>query len=256
MPNPPDERPLIVQLRERREEKREALKVAAEARDASRVERDKVREGRATIRTEFEARSAGDSKPSDEQVAEHRAAEDKFAADERDFAAGEDAWKFEFDARSAEIREFGQRIKDQKVMAKRRKEAADESGKAPARVQDALTYRADNAREFSYFVDLGLSADQRQTSHRTTPEAARERLQRHAAEIETEMPKRAEARARAAAKQVEKAERDFRSSVGVKSHLETDPFQRRDVMGASPTEYRVNPNRTDGQGGFYQVAAA
>lgn len=79
----------------------------------------------------------------------------------------------------------------------------------------------------SYFLDMAR-VDLNRGDGDGGPTAAKERLQRHAKELEVELPKREQRRE-------ERAEKELRSAFG----------------DTSQYEKRVNPNRTDGQGGFF-----
>lgn len=81
----------------------------------------------------------------------------------------------------------------------------------------------------SYFLDF-LRAELRSGDGDGGPDAARERLKRHAAELDVELPAREQRRR-------QRAEAEHRSHFGELEHR-------------SPFEKRVNPNRTDGQGGY------
>ena len=109
----------------------------------------------------------------------------------------------------------------------------------------------------SYFLDLARY----QLRHQDAP-AAVERLNRHAMELDVELPKR-EARRLARAERGlqsldEEYAREYRRDPAAQSF-----FRRNGVSGPgarqdsdASAELRVNPNRTDGQGGFRTVAAA
>jgi RNA processing factor Prp31 len=84
----------------------------------------------------------------------------------------------------------------------------------------------------SYFLDLAR-ADMNRGDGDGGPTEARERLKRHAQEVDVELPKREQRR-------TERAEQELRGRFG-----ETSQYER-----------RTNPNRTDGQGGRILVAAA
>jgi HK97 family phage major capsid protein len=89
----------------------------------------------------------------------------------------------------------------------------------------------------SYFLDLARS-DLNRGDGDGGVQAARDRLRRHAQELEVELPAREarrEARAREQVMQIDGVRAEHRRSV----------FERGDV------EQRVNPNRTDGQGGYF-----
>jgi HK97 family phage major capsid protein len=82
----------------------------------------------------------------------------------------------------------------------------------------------------SYFLDLAR-VQLNQGDADGGVEAARSRLSRHAEELRTDLPKREAARAR-------------RAETEMRGMPDGTVFER-------PMESRVNPNRTDGQGGFF-----
>jgi len=109
----------------------------------------------------------------------------------------------------------------------------------------------------SYFLDLARY----QLRHQDAP-AAVDRLTRHAQELDVELPKR-EARRIARAERGlqsldEEYAREYRRDPAAQSFFRRNgvsgPGARQD--GDASAELRVNPNRTDGQGGFLTVAAA
>lgn len=106
-------------------------------------------------------------------------------------------------------------------------------GTAPAVViSEPMTYEPGSGH--SYFLDLAR-AQLNVGGGDGGVQAARDRLARHAGELDVELPAR-EARRRERAR---KDEQEFRTSLG-----------RRDG-GRTVFEKRVNPNRTDGQGGYF-----
>jgi hypothetical protein len=182
-------------------------------------------EARQTARTEFEART--------DATDEHRST----------FAAAETAFGAEHEARKAELVKLDQRIDEAELVERRRADAASAS-RNDARVNsEPLTYRADNAAKVSYFRDLAVAEVSAVRSQSDDPQAALDRLQRHANEMNVEIPKREAEREARAMRQADEAEREFRGSFlqGV----------RRGGLDESPFEKRVNPNRTDGQGGYF-----
>jgi HK97 family phage major capsid protein len=182
-------------------------------------------EARQTARTEFEART--------DATDEHRST----------FAAAETAFGAEHEARKAELVKLDQRIDEAELVERRRADAASAS-RNDARVNsEPLTYRADNAAKVSYFRDLAVAEVSAVRSQSDDPQAALDRLQRHANEMNVEIPRREAEREARAMRQADEAEREFRGSFlqGV----------RRGGLEESPFEKRVNPNRTDGQGGYF-----
>lgn len=200
-------------------------------------------------RAAFEARVAStDNTPTDEERAAFEAAEVAFGATS--------------DQREASITELDKRIAEAEKQQRRIAEAAAAHQGAASVTYEPHTYRRDNAggqRGVSYYRDLaqvmveGISFD---STNRT---ASLARLEQHAREVEKEMPKRAAERARRARTQVaewEQLDAD-RQSRGRRSRgycevspLLYDPFVMRD--GFDPmAEYRVEPNRADGYGGYF-----
>lgn len=207
---------LLDQLRRKREEGVNALAALIDQRTEE--------------RTAFETRTAAKDdkdKPTDEERST--------------FAAAEEAFEADFTKREADIRSLDKRIGEQEVIEERRKIAARASGPNVSVTDEPLTYREDNAHQVSYFRDLASTV----ASDVGNPTEARERLGRHASEMIVEMPKREAAREQRAAAQIDGAERAFTGSlVGhipglVERGLEPTAFEK-----------RVNPNTTDGQGGY------
>ena len=164
---------------------------------------------------------------------------------ERDaFAEAEAEFKSVSDEREAAIKALDKRIKEQKKVESARADAASEAAERSvwSVTSEPMTYREDNKREVSYFADMAAMYHST-AGQKLDRGAAVERLNRHAQEIDIEMPKRRAERERKAAAQVESAERDFRGSF-------IQGVDRRG-LDASPFEKRVNPNRTDGQGGYF-----
>lgn len=95
---------------------------------------------------------------------------------------------------------------------------------AGLKVNEPLTYRRGGGH--SYFLDLARA------QVRSDTEAA-ERLQRHAAELRVELPAREKRRE-------ELAQRELRGIGDLPAHARESVFEK-----------RVNPNRTDGQGGYF-----
>jgi HK97 family phage major capsid protein len=183
-------------------------------------------EARSTERDAFEARSAetSESKPSDEE----RSA----------FAVAEEAFEADFTKREDAIKHLGQRIAEQEMLEQRRADAAAASVADVSVTSEPLTYREDIGMTVSYFKDLASRA---RPGELGDPVAAEERLQRHAKEMEVEIPKREAERTRRAQVLVDRAERDATSGL---------PGIEQRGLDGSPFEKRVNPNRTDGQGGY------
>lgn len=176
----------------------------------------------------------------DKPLLEARAA---FRAEEASFESG-------FTDRDAEIKKLEQRISEQEVLEFRKENAARASASSSVSItNEEKVYRQleGSDKGISYFRDLAAVTPTIQATGMVDGTGAADRLKRHAEEMDVELPKRAEERERRAASQVDSAEREFRGSVA---------GLRRGGLEANPFEKRVNPNRTDGQGGFLQVAAA
>lgn len=185
-----------------------------------------LREKRAALKTELEGVIAAPK-------AEQRALND----DER----------AKIDAGTAELRKLGEQedglvaqIKDLEEDAKREQAAgtilaaAGQTGQqresGGARVTyEPMTYSRHTQHQHSYFFDLARAQFRADT-------AAMERLQRHAAELRVELPAR-EARREARA-------REQMDALGMQERWN-------DRQRAAVFEQRVNPNRTDGQGGYF-----
>ena len=189
----------------------------------------------------------------DAREGERAAFEERLALDESEpnrptdaereaFAASEKKFKSTSDKRQAAIDALDKRIKEQKKVEKARTSADEEARKVGQAhvISEPMTYREDNQRDHSYFHDLA-SVYHTTFGQKSDRGAAVERLNRHSQEIEVEMPKRRAERERRAQAQIDQAEREFRTSV---------VGARPGGLTTSPFESRVNPNRTDGQGGY------
>jgi HK97 family phage major capsid protein len=137
-----------------------------------------------------------------------------------------------FDAIEKEIREIDARMVELDEQQKRDDAAADMAKRySVGRVEvvsEPKTY-AKEARH-SYFLDLAR-AELNRGDGDGGPAAARERLRRHGDEVD--LPRRLAARDAA-------AEKGIRSLEGVSDRVAESAFER-----------RTNPNRTDGQGGYF-----
>lgn len=188
----------------------------------------KLIDARETERGAFETRAASDTKPTD--------------ADVEAFRAAEVAYKETSDGMEADIRALDERVRVQEDVVARRAAAAAADIIQDLHVAEPLTYRQDNQGDHSYFRDMAVKFDRQAASRIQNSEGVQERLQRHAQEMDVEMPKVAAEKQRRANAQIEKAEVEFRGSFygGARRGLNSSPFER-----------RVNPNRTDGQGGYF-----
>jgi len=257
MPDPT----LLDQLREKRTALLDEIAPSIEGReqereDFSKREKELVADATSAMarvaETEFKDKDNGQT--AEEQRKAAVAEIDKPLVEARAaFRSAEAAFEASFTERDAEIKKLEQRISEQEVLEFRKENAARASAASPSLSigNEEKTYRRleGSDKGVSYFRDLAHADSRIQGSglvsgDRTEAEA---RLRRHTEELDVELPKRAEERQRRAASQIDGAEREFRGSVA---------GLRRGGLEANPFEQRVNPNRTDGQGGFLQVAAA
>jgi len=182
--------------------------------------------------------------------------------DERSaFIAAKEAFKADNDLREAELKEFDERIVQQTEMVRRRQEAAKAHVPTITEgdVREPLTYRRDTQRVYSYWRDLAVSQVDSVNFSDVNRQQANERLTRHASEMEVEIPMRVEAAEQRSLKRIAEAEAEGEFRRGRNPNEEVrellyQPFHR----GAqyNPYEKRVEPNRTDGYGGFQEMAAA
>lgn len=139
-----------------------------------------------------------------------------------------------FDQLETEIREIDERMRELDEQQQRDDQAAEMAKRyGIGRIEvtsEPKTY-AKEARH-SYFLDLAR-AELNRGDGDGGPGAARERLQRHAQEVEVDLPRRMAARDAA-------AEKSIRDLEGVSERAAESAFER-----------RTNPNRTDGQGGYF-----
>ncbi|MEV6046042.1 phage major capsid protein [Streptomyces xanthochromogenes] len=135
-----------------------------------------------------------------------------------------------FDAIEKEIREIDDRVKELDEQLTRDAAAAEVAKryKAPAPgdgvKSEPRTYQ--RALRHSYFLDLARVELNRGDGDGGV-EAARDRIRRHTAELEVDMPRR-------------EAQREARADQ-----------ELRGIDKGSSFEKRTNPNRTDGQGGYF-----
>jgi HK97 family phage major capsid protein len=141
------------------------------------------------------------------------------------FKAGEEEIR-QIDARVAEL--------DEQIRADEAAEATRRRYDLKPEVEvrsEPLTY--ENGSGHSYFLDLARMQLNRGDADGGVNEAVK-RLQRHGAEMDVEFPKRERARQKAADRDRDSLDRD------VRRHGRGTVFEK-----------RVNPNRTDGQGGYF-----
>lgn len=181
---------------------------------------------------------AGISTPTDVQRATHDGERKAYNEQRSAFAMAEASFGEAHEARKDELKALDRRIDEAELQERRRADAAAASRSDVKVTGEPLTYRQDNAHERSYFKDLAITQVPAVAAAMTggSRDGSVERLQRHASEMDKEMPKREAARERRAQAQIDRAERDATGGRG---------------LDASPFEKRVNPNRTDGQGGNF-----
>lgn len=157
-----------------------------------------------------------------------------------------------YDANMTEVRSLNQRLDDLAEQAQREERARAARADGTASVADdhgsgARTSGAQVTSEpmqygqgapHSYWLDLASD----QTGRGQDPDAARERLGRHAAELRVELPKRRERRAREARGEVER--------LHARSRREEQALERFYGAGVPLFEKRAI-NRTDGTGGYF-----
>ena len=145
----------------------------------------------------------------------------------RGFTADEQT---QFDALTADLASVNERVAQHEVVETSRRAAANASTGEAARVKsEPMTYTRQKTKlgtaQTSYFRDLWLVKN-------GDPGAA-QRLQRHAQELDVELPNRV-------ARRAENAEQQVRGQIGWDA---PSPFER-------GMEQRITANRTDGQGGY------
>ena len=217
-------------------------------------------EAREKVELEFTTRSAGDSKPTDAEVAAHTEARA--------------AYRAQADQLEAEVKETDKRIADQAEVERRRGEsAASQIGRVEI-TYEPRTYerwKSTGEKGTSYYRDIAVRLVDGFTLQSTDRQGAIDRLDQHAREISIDLPKRMKARESTARSQMSEAEglaaehglsrrawmdtaRDagFDPFLRSDSHRSAESFlvQSRDIWG-NPFEFRVEPNLTQGQGGYF-----
>ena len=226
------------------------LERVQEQRQARYDEWAKFIEAREEQRAPFEARLQSDefkALPEEQREAEVQA-----------FRDAEAAFRAESQQRKASLAELDERIANLQDIA-RNNEAAAEASKGSVRVvSEPLTYRSDNTRGdegLSYYRDLAMTELGISPQTGGTRDQARARLERHAREMEVEMPKRAKEREQRAKRQIAEAEAAFLSRMSARmgdkriDRVLTD--LRSNGLSYSPFEQRATPNSTDGYGGYF-----
>jgi HK97 family phage major capsid protein len=157
--------------------------------------------------------------------------------EEREAAAAANA---EIEARTAERGQVEERLRVAREQEVRRQAEADARGQVGADGRAPVVVlsepRAYEDTRHSYFLDLVRSEMNRGDGDGGVA-SARERLQRHAQELAVDLPARE-------ARRDEYSERQADGLIGRRDRVST---RARENM----FEKRVNPNRTDGQGGFF-----
>lgn len=253
----------------------------AERRDAVENEIKELVEERDRLYDEFQARvSAEDVRPSDEEVRRFtarkthedknvRPSEDEVRRFEerqsskserptddevREFNAAHERRKAQVRDKLAELKEFDDRLQVQGDISRSREIAAKHSrgefGKVEL-VSEPLTYRADNERQHSYFLDLAAAHNSEFRSIPGRVDGWEERLNSHSKQMEEVLPKRAEARKRRAEEQIEQAEREFRGRYGIPHRgFDVSPFERWTQARSDAAQEQRAPTRIVGQGGY------
>lgn len=212
-------------------DERTVLDRLTDQRDALLTELQSQIEQRQTQRAEFETRTAAEDeeqRPSEEQRTE--------------FAASEQSFSEQIAERMAEVRVLDSRIEEERALERSRGIAARASsgGGSVSVTSEPLTYRRDNARETSYWMDLAAQQvpQVRETASAAVLDGYQERLQRHAREMESVIEVRSRERDRLAERRIEAAEQEFRGRYGARGAFDASPFETR------------APNRVPGQGGY------
>ncbi len=240
---------LVEELREKREKLLDQLAPAIEQREKEREEFAEVERNLSAEATKaIEAITRDVTKSEDEKRAAVVEADKPLVEARSAFKSAEDAFEAVHSRRERELKAFEQRISEQEVLEFRKDTAAKASvDSASPRVSirnEEKTYRQKEGSDkgVSYFRDLAAVSPAILASGQMGGNSAEAegRLRKHAEEMDVELPKRAEERARKADAQIDQAEREFRGSVA---------GLRRGGLEDNPFEKRVNPNRTDGQGG-------
>ncbi len=161
---------------------------------------------------------------------------EKVQADKRSKLTDEE--RAAFTAGEGEIREIDARVAelDEQIRADEAAEATRRRYDLKPEVEvrsEPLTYERSSGH--SYFLDLARVQLNRGDADGGVAAAAA-RLQRHGAEMDVEFPKRERARQKAADRSREGLDQDLRRSSAGRGTI---------------FEKRVNPNRTDGQGGYF-----
>jgi HK97 family phage major capsid protein len=187
-------------------------------------------EARATLKSELDGILAA---PTTEKRGLTEA-EDKAFGEKRDAIKAKDGEIEALEARIAEVEQIEERsARADKLAADLGQTGEQRNPASKARVtSEPLTYGEGSGH--SYFLDMARS-QLNQGDGDGGVAGSRERLQRHAKEMDVEMP----------AREVRRASRGERELRSLDTELRHKGEQR------SVFEKRVNPNRTDGQGGYF-----
>lgn len=198
-------------------------------------------QARREIRTSFDARKA------DEDESKRPTAEERST-----FITDEEQFNEQVAEKLSEIKQLDVRI-EQEEAAERSLEIAQRASRPESVTitHQPLTYREDNQRDRSYFLDLAamqIPEVRQRASGRI--EGYAERLEGHAKEMGSIMPERFAAAERRAQAETDKAEIEFRKRIGHRGGFDESPFTRNAAL-----ESRA-PTRIVGQGGLQLLAAA
>jgi len=212
----------------------------------------------------FNARKRSDDesvRPTDEEIRrfnDRKNSDSQRPTDEevRDFNTEHDERKAEIRSKLAELKDVDEQVEEQGALTRSRSIAAKHSrGEFDHidSVTEPMTYRRDNQRQQSYFLDLAASQN---VEFRSIPdprvEGFEDRLRRHVAEMDDILPARWAAQKRRAEEQVENAERELRGRHGFADRgLEMSPFERQmHARATAPDMEQRAPSRIVGQGGY------
>ena len=229
-------------------EEKPVLQQRYDRRAALLAEIDPLLNARNEVRVAFQARAAAEAE-TERPTAEERST---FAAEEETFNERMVGLMSELDTLEAQI------AQDERVQSSRdaaqRASAGTGSGVSVSVTHEPHTYRRDNQRQRSYWMDLAAA---------TVPEARalarsdgyQERLQRHAKEME-EFTIRSRAQREVRSQQaLEEGELATRSRYGISGGLDDSPFHRSRWSQMDGLEDRADlesraPTRVPGQGGY------
>lgn len=200
-------------------------------------------EDREKVEADFESRSETETPPSEAEATAHVEARVSYRA--------------RADQLQADVENWDQRIADQEQILRDKAKAEEAAAEAERSSSAVITYeprtyeryKAQGDDGVSYYRDLAAALVKGVTFRNTDAASSMTRLQQHSKELDRDMPKRVAERDRRARKQLEEVER--RSQLTRRgSYLPFDAFRSGAV--ANPfMEQRVEPNSTQGQGGYF-----